>query len=143
MRGGEDSPAVAGWIARPAHEPCRKAKWSVHWFMLSLMLGLTAATTTVDAHIVAVSMFKNGYAVVMRDLPVSGPGQYDLTSYPQAALGTLWFAGSEGVNIDAIRTVTKNLTTTANVGTTDQILQANIGRQITLGLGAGDAVTGR
>jgi len=50
--------------------------------MLSLMLGLTAATKTIDAHIVSVSMFKDDYAVVLRELEIPGPGQYDLTSYP-------------------------------------------------------------
>lgn len=110
--------------------------------ILSTLIAIAPAVVSLDARIVAVSMFKNGYAVVTRQLDVPGPGDYSLDSLPASTLGTLWFSSSEGTKVDAIETV--SLTTPAKFPYTDldQILNGNVGKVVSLGLKTTDSVAG-
>ena len=102
---------------------------------------LAPATHNVDARITGISMFKNGYAVVRREIDVPGPGALDLTAIPRATLGTLWFSASDGTVIDSVKTITTKSNKDVSASSMDQVLQANVGKQVKLGISGGDEVT--
>src|SRR5262249_20138798 len=66
---------------------------------LRVTLGLTlfwivasasAGETTVKSRIVAVGLFKNGLAIVKREVALGGTGSYVLDDVPQPVHGTYW-----------------------------------------------------
>src|SRR5437016_2581781 len=60
---------------------------------LGLLLALPAAPapeTVVPSKIVAVDLFKNGLAVVRREVTLGRPGTYALDDVPQPVHGTYW-----------------------------------------------------
>jgi hypothetical protein len=54
----------------------------------------TAQEQPADSRIVAVDLFKNGLAVVKRELTVPGPGTYRLDDIPEPVHGTWWVESS-------------------------------------------------
>lgn len=109
------------------------------------MLLLASTSATVKAPIVAISMFKNGYAVVTRHIEVPGPGTYDLAEIPRASLGTLWFTATPGTEIESIKAATKTATirSESTVDSLDRLLSANLGKEVRIGTESGDDVTGK
>lgn len=100
--------------------------------LVSALLGLSLSGTTVQPKIVAASMFKNGYVVVQREIPTPSAGDYYFDTAPQAALGTLWFLGSEGTVVNTVETTTQSSEETSNASSLNQILNLNVGHTVTL-----------
>lgn len=94
-------------------------------------------------HIVAASLFKNGYAVVTRALDLR-PGTTTLTEIPSGALGTVWFRVTEGLKITSVKN-TFAPTSSANQrppGNLAELIQLNLGKTVKLGLEKG-SVSGK
>jgi hypothetical protein len=85
----------------------------------------------VVARIVAASLFKNGYSMVTREIPVSG-GMVSLSEIPQASLGTFWVAASEGVKVKELVSTEEPVSSPYTASSLDQLLQLNLGRQMEL-----------
>lgn len=82
--------------------------------------------------ITAVSLFKNGYSFVARELPVSGSGQYVIEQPPMAAHGTFWHLPSAGVSIlKATATQLERSAETA-VPSLDDLIAENTGKKVTV-----------
>lgn len=96
----------------------------------------------VTAPIIAASMFKNGYAMILREFSVPGPGVYELDSLPISSLGTLWFSSTSGPVIDSVKAVDVQSFGIQSLQSIDEILRANIGKKVRLGMKNGDQVTG-
>jgi hypothetical protein len=111
--------------------------------MLLSLLFAVATAKPIEAKIVAASMFKNGYAVVMREMDVPGPGSWDLTRLPQATMGTLWFSASDGMSLDSVQTATSTSAITIPATDLSQILAINVGKKVFLGTKDGDSITGQ
>jgi len=112
---------------------------------------LTAITATllmagleVDAKpkVIAASLFKNGYAVIVREVPLTGADTF-VQLIPQGSLGTLWITGSKGVKFDEIVNTTVEQVVENEASSLDQMLVLNVGKTLTLGISSDDQVVGR
>lgn len=81
--------------------------------------------------VVSVSMFKNGYAFVTREIKVTD-GKSRVVEVPQTSLGSLWFWPNEG-QIDSVTSEDEKTPETVVIPfeSYDEILRANIGRTFT------------
>jgi len=52
-----------------------------------------------DMTVVGASLFKNGYAVVLREAPIPASGEVTIAAPPTSSLGSLWVTASKGVKI--------------------------------------------
>lgn len=95
-----------------------------------------------DTRITGVSMFKNGYAVVVRETPILADGSVSIRQIPQSSLGTLWFTASSGVKISDVVSSHEDKKGERDASSIDEILTANIGKEVRLGTRTGDSVTG-
>ncbi len=100
-------------------------------FALGLAL---AGPKIVPAKIVSASLFKNGYAVVVRQAEVGGGGEFLVEDIPLASLGTLWITGSKGVRLHEVIGTTQKKESRIPAGSIDEVLAANIGKTLVLTL---------
>lgn len=97
-------------------------------FLSSVVLA-QSAPQTVTPKVISVSMFKNGYAFVTREIPIVD-GQAKVVDVPKTSLGSLWFWTNEG-QIESVTSVDegKTLTTTTPFSFYQEVLDANIGKK--------------
>lgn len=93
-------------------------------------------------HIVLASMFKNGFAVVLREMDVAGSGEYTLEQIPQASLGTLWFSTSDNTKLTSVVNTQNLKETKIGVQTIGDLLSLNIGKKVTLFFLGQEPITG-
>jgi hypothetical protein len=82
--------------------------------------------------VVSVSMFKNGFAFITREVPLND-GAARIVEVPQTSLGSLWFWTTEGA-LESV-TAANDVTTKNSVvpfRSWDQVLAANIGKKFRL-----------
>jgi len=105
------------------------------------MLNLVIAGVVLGAQvlptpkIVHASIYKNGYAFVTREIPVSRSGEVEIDTLPNSTYGTLWFAASKGISIKQITTgdIARSTSIPA-AGSIDELLRNNIGHHVILTL---------
>ncbi|MBS1713209.1 MAG: hypothetical protein JST30_02605 [Armatimonadetes bacterium] len=100
------------------------------WGTLSL-LAVTQAQEVDEGKIVAASLFKNGYAVVVREAPFNS-GKAVVTPPVSTSLGTLWISASESVKLERAWTGSIETKSERNAVTWDELLSANVGKRLTL-----------
>lgn len=102
--------------------------------VLSALLGLALSSSPapVETKVVSASLFKNGYAVVVREAPISGSGELVVGDLPQAVLGTLWITASSGVKLREVVVTTQKTVKDRNAHSLDEILAANVGKDLSL-----------
>jgi len=114
--------------------------------MFSLLAAASAmmaqSPTTLTEHIALASMFKNGYAVILREMSVSGSGEYLLEQIPAASLGTLWFTTSDGAKLTSVVNTEVPKVFEVPITSIGDILTLNIGKRFTLYFLGQEAVTG-
>lgn len=102
--------------------------------LLSLVcIAAPQATQASSLEVLSASLFKNGYAVTVRQAPLTGP-ETMIQGLPSASLGTFWITASPGTNIEeVVRTEveTKNITPLASF---EEIITANVGKQVSVAL---------
>ncbi len=89
------------------------------------------APRIVPPRIVGVSMFKNGYAFVTREIPLTGTTA-DVIEVPPASVGTLWFT-TDGGALESVTSALDLMETqvTNPLNGFGEILKANVGREAT------------
>ncbi len=97
--------------------------------MLINLIAVAVILPTPKFHLESASLFKNGFAVVTRSLPISHAGEILVDNMPGASFGTLWFGATSGVKLDEIETVNTRGSSTQMLSM-DEILVANIGKSI-------------
>jgi len=112
--------------------------------MFSLLAAsvLAAGPKALTEHIALASMFKNGYCVVLREMDVSGSGEYMLAQIPQASLGTLWFTTSDGVKLTSVVNTEIPKTDDVKAPSIADLLNLNVGKHVTLYFLGQEAVSG-
>ncbi len=112
--------------------------------LTAITAAMLMASLEADAKpkVVAASLFKNGYAVIVREVPLTGADTF-VQLIPQGSLGTLWITGSKGVKFDEIVNTTVEQVIENEASTLDQILTFNVGKTMTLGISSDDQVVGR
>src|SRR5256885_565356 len=102
--------------------------------MFSLIAAVSSialpAPRTLTEHVALASMFKNGYAVVVREMEFPGAGEYILEQIPQASLGTLWFSTTTGAKLTAV--VNTDIPKSAKVPAQSigDLLTLNVGKRV-------------
>lgn len=102
--------------------------------MLSTLIAastLVAAAPEGGTTIVAASLFKNGYAVVTREIPLTG-GEAVITDIPQAALGTFWVTATPGVTLTEVVNGTETTSSKTPATSIDEVLSLNEGKELVL-----------
>jgi hypothetical protein len=114
--------------------------------MFSLIAAASAmmidSPRTLTEHVTLASMFKNGYAVVMREMDFAGSGEYMLEQIPQASLGTLWFTTSDGAKLMSVVNTEVPKSSKVPAQSISDLLTLNIGKRVTLYFLGQEPVTG-
>jgi hypothetical protein len=99
------------------------------------------ATVNTGPKVVSASLFKNGYAVIVREVPLTGSETF-VDVLPQGALGTLWISGSKGVRFDEIVNTQVEAAQLVNASSLEDLLTLNIGKTLVLGITTDDETVG-
>lgn len=91
----------------------------------------SAIAAPADHKIVAVSLFKNGYAVITRVSDVTGIAETNIPA-PDAVLGTFWFGTSSGTTLSEARITAADKEIEVTLGTLEAVLSANVGKTVTV-----------
>lgn len=92
---------------------------------------LLAVPHAIPTKVVSASLFKNGYAVVVREAPLSG-GVAIVDDLPQAVLGTLWITADKGVKIREVIGTNRETKGEREATSLDEVLSGNVGRIVTI-----------
>ncbi|HEY3783596.1 MAG TPA: hypothetical protein VGL56_21135 [Fimbriimonadaceae bacterium] len=102
------------------------------------MIGIIAfacmQASTPKPQVIAASIFKNGYTLLVREVPVQGSGEITLTDLPHPSLGTFWISASDGIQIEDVirRQDISKEKRMRNAGVFTDILDANLGKVVRL-----------
>lgn len=94
----------------------------------------SAAPIALEAKPASVSLFKNGFAVVVREAKLGASGEYTLDALPTAVLGTLWITASNGVKLREVVVGNEERVVDRPLGSVEEILSANVGKRLTFRL---------
>ncbi|MDQ2985367.1 MAG: DUF4139 domain-containing protein [Armatimonadota bacterium] len=103
--------------------------------LTAFIVGAALAPAPLQLAVSSASLFKNGYAVVVREAPLRGNGEYVIEDMPQAVLGTMWITATPGTKISSVIVTNQETTTENPAQTLDEILRANVGRVLRLHAG--------
>ena len=100
--------------------------------LLTMLVAASAASLPlpVETKITAASLFKNGYAVVLREAPFSGEGELLIADPPRAVLGTLWVTATDGVKISSVVATTVTSEVVSPLSSLEALLDANVGKKL-------------
>jgi hypothetical protein len=98
------------------------------------------APATLESRVVSVGLFKNGLAVVKREVQLPGPGEYEVANVPEPVHGTFWIESSAAVTTRVTTREVESPETTA----TDDLQRALAGQRVVIHLRDSElsAVTG-
>src|SRR5579872_5251626 len=104
--------------------------------MLSLAIAgaLLAAPETVQPKIVAASLFKNGYAVITREIDVPTGGRALVTDIPAGSLGTVWIATTDGLKLASVKNTEIKTNSEEPATSVQELLKLNVGKDVRLGI---------
>jgi hypothetical protein len=107
-------------------------------------LALTLALSAQDAQtlkVVSASLFKNGYAVVTREAPLTGPDVV-IEGLPVGALGTMWITATSGVVLEEVVRTEREVESENPISSLDELLAANMDKTVTIVFGEERSETG-
>jgi len=113
--------------------------------MLSLVVVslLAPSPPVVTPKIVAASLFKNGFAVITREIDIPAGGKALITDIPTASLGTVWLTTTDGLKLASVKN-TEIKTNTAEPATSVlELLKLNVGKDVKLRVGDKATLEGR
>jgi hypothetical protein len=96
--------------------------------LIALLATSALAPVTLNLKIVTASLFKNGYAVVVREAPLPRGGEYQVEELPPAVLGTFWITASKGVKLREVVATNLETQTEADASSLEEVLRANVGK---------------
>jgi hypothetical protein len=98
-------------------------------FFASVLATQAPIEAIVKPRVISVSMFKNGYAFVTREIPITD-NSAKVVEVPTTSLGSLWFWTNEG-QVDSVTGVDERTPASMTIpfGSSDEILKANIGKK--------------
>lgn len=98
--------------------------------LISTTLALQAPTIS-EAKVVAASLFKNGYAMVVREVTVKGDSTLHVMP-PMVSLGTFWVTGTDSVKVREMTMAELKSDTTRPSMSFAETLRLNIGKDVTV-----------
>ena len=102
--------------------------------MLSLVLVslLAPAPPVVTPKIVAASLFKNGYAVLTREIDIPAGGRALITDIPSGSLGTVWLTTTDGLKLASVKNTEIKTDSTEPATSVLELLKLNVGKEVRL-----------
>lgn len=95
----------------------------------AISLGAAALSTPVTTKVTSAALFKNGYAVIVREAPLSG-GETLVRGVPVGALGTLWLTASDGITLTSATNLEVETESERPIQSLDEALAGNVGRTL-------------
>lgn len=92
------------------------------------------APMPLELKVVTASLFKNGYAVIVREASVRSSGQYSIEEIPAAVLGTMWVTASPGVKLRELVATMQESESESPTESMDEVLALNTGKTFTFWL---------
>ena len=89
-----------------------------------------ALAAPLELSVSSASLFKNGYAVVVREAALGATGEYVIEDMPRAVLGTMWISATPGTKIESVIVTNQETTSERNVTSLDEMLTANVGKRL-------------
>jgi hypothetical protein len=89
----------------------------------------------------AASLFKNGYAVVTREVPLTGTNVM-VEGLPTGSLGTMWITATPGVLLEEVVRTEREVENENPIASLDELLAANKDRTLTIAYGDDKKETG-
>jgi len=96
--------------------------------LLSTGPDLTSGTVT------SASLFKNGFAVVVREYPLKASGDIFAADPPQGVLGTVWITSEDGVKLKQVVATNLDSVSERDASSLDEVLALNVGKRLTVGV---------
>ena len=102
--------------------------------MLSLILAsvLAPSPPVVKPKIVAASLFKNGYAVLTREIDIPAGGKALITDIPSGSLGTVWLTTTDGLKLASVKNTEIKSNSTEPANSVLELLKLNVGKEVRL-----------
>ncbi len=100
--------------------------------MLTTLLAGYVMAPAPAPKVVAASLFKNGYAIITREIPLDAKGESNIVEIPQSSLGTLWFSTPKGTLIESIVNTEQEIKNENQASSMESFLQLNVGKTVTL-----------
>ncbi len=102
--------------------------------LATLVFGLltTVQDTNSTSAIKTASLFKNGYAMIVREYAVNEGGETIITPIPQATMGTFWVATSQGVKIVELVSTLRPKTIERAPANLSDMLSAAVGKEVAI-----------
>lgn len=110
--------------------------------MNAFLLALTWPTVPAKPTIAAVALFKNGFAVVARQVEMTST-QAKITDLPTSSLGTLWVIGQDGLKVQEVVYEMAEAKAKQPAASLDEMLQANLGKAVQLYLADKQSLSGK
>ena len=109
----------------------------------TLVCAMALTSDAVKEHVVAASIFKNGYALVVREIPVKDSGELVIPELPASTLGSFWITASKGIKIESAVKRIRMEAHDAPVLNLDDLLNAATGTNVKLSINQEDQLTGK
>lgn len=100
--------------------------------LATCLIATAADNPPTGGKIVAASLFKNGYAVVVREADLGANGEVNLVPPTNAVIGTLWISSGQGVNLAKVKVSFFKSESLRNVDSFDELLSANLNKTVTV-----------
>lgn len=111
--------------------------------MLTFALVSFLAPSTAASKIVAASLFKNGFAVITREIDVPAGGRAIVEDIPSGAMGTVWITTTDGLKLTSVKNREIKSSSKTSVTTAETFLRANEGKDVTLTTDSNKVFTGK
>lgn len=98
------------------------------------MIGLLLASSIggdPEPKIVAASLFKNGYAMVIRELEATGD-KTTMVKIPVHSLGTLWFGTTDGLRLKSVLKTSREVSSASTASNLADFLRLNKGKRVSI-----------
>jgi hypothetical protein len=103
--------------------------------LTALIASAALAPAPLSLTVTEASLFKNGYAVVVREAALTGDRDYVIEDMPRAVLGTMWISATPGTKIESVIVTNQETTSERNVASLEEMLSANVGKRLAFRVG--------
>ncbi|MHB8636396.1 MAG: hypothetical protein ACYC96_07980 [Fimbriimonadaceae bacterium] len=93
---------------------------------------LAPTAPVVQPKIIAASLFKNGYAVLTREIEIPAGGRALVTDIPEGSLGTVWLTTTDGLKLASVKNIQLRAESSTPAASVLELLTLNVGKEVRL-----------
>lgn len=102
------------------------------WNAILLAICFAPIEEIITPKISSASLFKNGYSVIVREVPLGGKSEFLIKGIGSSVIGTVWISTTKGVTLHSAESVLQTTKKEENIGSLQEMLLANTGKSITV-----------